>query len=392
MSDPAPRIPLCVPQLGGNEWTYVKECLDTGWVSSVGPFVTRFEASLAARVGAPHAVAVVNGTAALHVALLVAGVEPDDEVLLPTLTFIAPANAVRYAGAWPVFVDVEAEHWQLDVGRLEGFLAREYTWSGGALRNRGTGRRLRALLPVDVLGHPVDMEPLCELARRHELRVVEDATEALGATYRGRPLGTLGDVGCFSFNGNKVITSGGGGMLVTSHAEWAARARYLTTQAKDDPVEFVHNAVGYNYRLTNVLAALGCAQLERLQDYVQAKRRIAARYRDALADVPGLEVGPREAAWANSSCWMTGILIDQARFGRDRRALAAHLAEAGVETRPLWRPLHQNPVYAGHQADGCPVAERLNRDVLTLPSSVGLTPDDQERVISLIRAAARPGG
>ncbi|HEX6987961.1 MAG TPA: aminotransferase class I/II-fold pyridoxal phosphate-dependent enzyme, partial [Bacillota bacterium] len=222
------RIPLCVPHIGGNAWAYVKECLDTGWVAG-GSFIERFERAVAREVGVPHAVACSSGTAALHVALRVAGVEPDDEVFVPALTFIAPANAVRYLGARPVFVDADPEYWQMDPGHLERIIATRYRSRGGELRNRSTGRRARAILPVHILGHPVDMDPVLDIARRHGLTVVEDATESLGARYRGKAAGALGDIACFSFNGNKLITTGGGGMIVTANASWADHARYLIT-------------------------------------------------------------------------------------------------------------------------------------------------------------------
>jgi len=302
-------IPLSVPEIRGNEWKYTKECLDTNWVSSIGPFVDRFEQELAARVGTGYAVATVNGTAALHVALLVAGIGPDDEVLVSTLTFIASANAIRYVGAWPVFVDAEPDYWQMDPQKTTDFLEKGCRWNNGELRNRRTGRRVRAILPVHILGHPVDMDPILEVARKYGLAVIEDATESLGAKYKGRMGGHLGDAACFSFNGNKIITTGGGGMLVTDKEEWALKAKYLTTQAKDDPVEFRHDAVGYNYRLTNIQAAMGCAQFEVLDEYVNTKRRIAATYTEALRDVPGI-TPMREASWAFSifrlyrSSWM----------------------------------------------------------------------------------------
>lgn len=383
---PAPQgfIPLCIPAIQGNEWDYLKSCLDTGWVSSVGAFVDRFERDLAAYVGTRYAVATTSGTAALHIALLVAGVEPDDEVLVPTLTFIAPVNAIRYVGAWPVFIDAEPAHWQMAVGQVEDFLTQGCTRSGGELRNRATGRRVRAILPVHILGHPVDMDPLLDLAQRYDLTIIEDATESLGALYRGRKLGSLGAIGCFSFNGNKLITTGGGGMLVTDNEAWARRARYLTTQAKDDPVEFVHGTIGYNYRLTNIQAALGCAQLEQVERYIQIKRRIAAVYEAALSSVPGITcLG--EAAWATSVYWMYTILVDADLYGMDSRALLRRLDEARIQTRPLWQPIHRSPAYAGMESPPCPVAEQLNRDALSIPCSVGLTPDDQQRVIDLVQ-------
>jgi perosamine synthetase len=380
------QIPLCVPHLGGNEAGYLKQCLETNFVSSVGPFVDRFEANFVQRIGTRRAVATVNGTSALHVALLVAGVEPEDEVLLSTLTFIAPANAVRYAGAWPVFIDAEPEYWQMDHRRVAEFLERSCERQGGDLRNRATGRRVRALLPVHILGHPVDLDPLLELAKRFGLVVIEDATESLGARYKDVPVGRRGDVACFSFNGNKLITTGGGGMLVTDREDWGARAKYLTTQAKDDPIEFIHGAVGYNYRLTNLQAALGCAQMERIDEHVAAKRHIAARYAAGLANLPGV-TPMAEAPWAFSAYWMYTILVDPTRFGIDSRALLRCLDQEGIQSRPLWQPAHLSPSQRGAPRVECPVAERLNRESLSLPCSVGLTDADQDRVIAAIRAA-----
>ncbi len=390
MTTPA-FIPLCEPALLGNEWTYVRECLDTGWVSSVGAFVDRFERALADAVGSSFGVATVNGTAALHTALLVAGVEPDDEVLVSALTFIAPANAIRYAGAWPIFVDAEPGSWQMDPARVATFLSRDCIWRDGALWNRLTRRRVRAVLPVHILGHPVDLDPILEVARRYDLPVVEDATESLGATYRGRAVGRLGDIACFSFNGNKLITTGGGGMIVTDRADWAARAKYLTTQAKDDPVEYVHHAVGYNYRLTNLQAALGVAQMERLDQCIAAKRRIAARYAEALDELPGFTPMP-EATWAHSVYWLYTILIDRASGGPGSRELLARLAERKVQTRPLWQPLHRSPAHAGSAVLGGEVADQLHRDALSLPCSVGLSAEQQERVIDQLTQLASAVG
>jgi len=382
----APRIPLCEPFLGGREWEYVRECLDSGWVSSVGPYVTRFERDVAMRLGSRYSVAIVNGTSALHIALKIVGVALDDEVLVSTMTFIAPANAIRYLGAWPVFIDAEPHYWQMDVEKVADFLARDCRWTAGVLRNKHTGRRVSAMLPVHVLGHPVDMNPLMELAERYRLVVIEDATESLGAYYHGRPVGRLGHAACLSFNGNKVITAGGGGMLVTDNEEWARRAKYLTTQAKDDGLEYVHQEVGYNYRLTNVQAALGVAQLERLDQHVEAKRRIAEQYASALASVPGIEC-IREAEWARGAFWMYTVLIDAPTFGMTSRTLMHVLGESGIETRPLWQPLHCSRAHDGAYAVDCTTAERLHRDGLSLPSSVGLSLDAQAIVTSRIQGA-----
>jgi perosamine synthetase len=380
-------IPLVVPEVRGNEWTYVKECLDTGWVSSVGSYVDRFERALAQRTQTRFAVATVNGTSALHISLLVAGVQPEDEVLVPTLTFVAPVNAIRYLGAWPVFIDAEPHHWQMDPQEVIAFLETRCRWEDGALSNRLTGRRVSAILPVHVLGHPVDLDPIVEIARKFGLKIIEDATEGLGARYKGRSIGTLGDIACFSFNGNKIITSGGGGMIVTDNERWAQRARYLTTQAKDDPIEYVHGAVGYNYRLTNVQAALGCAQMEQLDACVEAKRQIAARYTEGLSSLPGI-LPMQQAPWAFSTFWMFTVLVEGARFGCHSRALMRALGSLNIQTRPLWQPIHQSPAHRNNGALAMPVAEWLCRDGLSLPCSVGLTPNDQGRVIEAIRTVA----
>lgn len=382
-------IPLCVPEIRGNEWKYVKECLDTGWVSSVGSYVDRFETLLAAKTATKHAVAVVNGTSALHIALLIAGVQPDDEVISSTLTFIAPANAIRYARAWPVFMDAEPNYWQMDVEKVSDFLRQECTQVNGVLRNKKSGRRIAAIMPVHVLGHMVDMDPLLTLARSYELPVIEDATECLGAQYKGKPAGSLGDVACFSFNGNKIITTGGGGMLVTNNAAWAKKAKYLTTQAKDDPIEYVHNEIGYNYRLTNVQAAIGCAQLEMLDTYISSKQHIANTYSSALQNVQGI-TPMTQAAWCNSISWMYTILIDAERYGESSRGVLKRLNECKLQTRPLWQPMHLSPSQVGSQSYHCNVSEKLHRDALSLPCSAGLKPSEQQRVIDAIRRETGP--
>ena len=381
-------IPLSVPEIHGNEWVYVKECLDSGWVSSAGPFVERFERDVAAAVTMPHGVAVVSGTAALHVALLVAGVEPDDEVLVSDLSFVAPANAIRYAGAWPVFIGPEPVHWQMDPAAVRAFLEERCERRDDALWNRQSGRRVRALMPVHVLGHPCDMDALTALAGQFNLVMIEDATESLGAWYRDRPVGALSALSCFSFNGNKIITAGGGGMIVTDRPDWASRARYLATQAKDDPIEYVHHAVGFNYRLSNVHAAIGCGQLEQLPSFVAAKRDIAARYRARLAEHRGLTF-MAEAPWARSTFWLSTIRVDPAQFPLSSRALMQWLAAAGIQSRPLWTPLHLNPSHAGAESVGTDHALRLHAEALSLPSSVGTSLTDIDRVCDALARAAR---
>ena len=386
-------VPLIVPEIRGNEWQYVKECLDSNWVSSVGTYVERFEKVVAARVGTKYAIAMVNGTSALHIALLLAGVEPDDEIVVSSLTFIAPVNAIRYVGAWPVLIDAEPRYWQIDPERIAHFLDDDCTWDGHSLRNKRTGRRIKAVLPVHTLGHPADMEPILAAAMKYSLSVIEDATEGLGALYKGKSLGGLGNVGCFSFNGNKIITTGGGGMLVTDDSEWATRARYLTTQAKDDPIEYVHNEVGYNYRLTNVLAAMGCAQMEQLDSFIESKRKIAQRYQEVFG-FSARNSPAEEAEWAFSTSWMYTALIDADEAGISSRALIRDLATCKIQCRPLWQPIHRSPAHRDAGSFSCPVAESLHDKAISLPCSVGLTSSDQDRVIDaithLLRTHAAP--
>jgi perosamine synthetase len=379
-------IPLSAPEIRGNEWKYVKDCLDTGWVSSVGEYVGRFEKLIAQTVGTPWAVATSSGTSALHTALLVSGIQPDDEVLVSTLTFIAPVNAIRYVGAWPILVDAEPQFWQIDPQKLSDFLKNNCRVSNGELLNRRTGRRVKAILPVHILGHPADMDAIVSIAREFGLIVIEDASECLGAKYRCRTAGTLGDIACFSFNGNKIVTTGGGGAVVTSSPDWAAKAKYLSTQAKDDPIEFVHGEIGYNYRLTNIQAAIGCAQIEMLSDYIAKKREIASRYERGLREMPGIQLMP-QAPWAESIFWLYTILVDEEKFGMNARNLIESLNTRGIQSRPLWQPMHRSPVHCHAEASPCETADRLYTSAASLPSSVGLSQSDQEYVIESITRA-----
>ena len=383
----ANTIPLSVPHLGGNEWEYVRDALDSGWVSTVGPHVDRFESAVARRALVKHGVATSSGTAGLHTALLVAGIEPGDEVLVSTLTFIAPANAIRYAGAHPVFIDTEPSYWQMDPNLVEDFLTHRCESRNGQLVNRSTGRPVKAIVPVHIMGHPVDLDPIYELARRFGLVVIEDAAEAVGADYKAKPVGRTDSIAVYSFNGNKIITTGGGGMILTDRTAWAERAKYLTTQAKDDPIEYVHGTIGFNYRLTNLQAALGLAQLESLEEFVAYKRSIAWRYRNSLADIPGITVMP-EATWARSTFWLYTLLIDQTLFGIDSRELANRLQSHGIQSRPLWQPIHLSKPHQGHDAVGGAVAERLCRQSISLPCSVGLDLDCVDEIADIIRSSS----
>jgi perosamine synthetase len=377
-------VPLCVPELAGNEWQYIKECLDTNWVSSVGSFVDRFEGMVAEFSNTKYAVATNSGTAALHVALLVAGIQPDDEVLVSDLSFVAPANAIRYVGAWPVFMDAEPRYWQMDPQKVQDFLTQQCRWDGSNLINHATGRPVKALLPVHILGHPCDMDPLLEVARRFDLAVIEDATESLGATYRQKSLGSLGHIACFSFNGNKLITTGGGGMIVTDDAEWAQRAKYLTTQAKDDPIEYLHNEIGYNYRLTNIQAAMGVAQMEQVEDFIAKKRSIARAYEEALGPLEVLTLMPRQPD-TDPVYWLYTILLPAGTTLAERQITVQELNQAGFGSRPLWHPLHRLPPYLGCPAYQIEHSEDLYLRGISLPCSVGLTATELERSISAVK-------
>lgn len=375
------RIPLLVPHIGGSAWTYMKDCLDTGWVSSVGAYVERLQTEFAKRLGVGHAVPVASGTAALHLALLAAGVQPGDEVPTSTLTFIAPANAIRYSGAVPVLVDAEERHWQMDTRLLAEFLDSGCHRRDGRLVNRATGRPIGALLPVHILGHPCDMERILALAERHGLAVIEDATESLGSSCRGRPAGTMGRAGCFSFNGNKLMTTGAGGMLVSDDPRLAAQAKHLSTQAKAEADEFVHDQLAYNYRMSNLHAALGLAQLEQLDVHIAAKTRIAAAYDAAFAGRD--DVVPQvEAEWTERCFWLYTVRL----VGQDSRPLIGRLKASGIEARPLWQPMHLSPVHRDCPHLGGAVAETLVRECVSLPCSVDLTEDQQRQVIAAVSA------
>jgi perosamine synthetase len=370
---PAGQVPIALhePQFSGNEWKYVKDCLDSGWVSSVGAYVDRLEADLAAYTGAKRAIAVVNGTAALHVCLILAGVEAGDEVLVPALTFVASANAVAYCGAVPHFIDAEEGTLGLDPLRLAAYLAQIAERRQGACYNRGTGRRIKAVVAMHTFGHPVDCDPLIATCRDFGIELVEDAAESLGSLYRGRHTGNFGRVAALSFNGNKIITTGGGGAILTNDEELGARAKHLTTTAKvPHRWQFKHDTVGYNYRMPNINAALGCAQLELLPCLLAQKRALAERYASALAGVAGIRF-VSEPANSRSNYWLNALLLDEdLATGRD--ALLELTNGAGVMTRPAWTLMHQLPMFSGCPHMELPVAEALERRLINIPSSAFL--------------------
>lgn len=364
-------LPLHAPEFAGNEWAYVKECLDTGWVSSVGAFVDRFESDLAAYTGMRHAVAMVNGTAALHVALRLVGVEPGDEVVIPALTFVATANAVAYCGAVPHLVDASLETLGLDPVRFGEHLAAVAERRGEACYNRRTGRRIAAVVPMHTFGHPVDMDALVAVCEAYGLPIVEDAAESLGSFYKGRHTGCHGRLAAFSFNGNKVITTGGGGALVTDDPALARLAKHITTTAKvPHRWAFEHDMLGFNYRMPNLNAALGCAQLERLPAFIAEKRALADRYAIAFAEVPGIAYFA-EPVFARSNYWLNALLLDEAHSG-DREAVLEATNAAGYMTRPAWALMHRLPMYADAPRMDLPVAESLERRLINIPSSPAL--------------------
>lgn len=359
------------PNFAGNEWVYVKQCLDSTFVSSVGKFVDRFESELAQFTGARHAVVVVNGTAALHIALKLAGVQTGDEVLVPALTFVATANAVAYCGAIPHLVDSSERTLGVDPEKLRDYLAATTEQRGGYCINRMTRRVVRAIVPMHTFGHPVAIDALQAVARDFNLPIVEDAAESLGSHYRGRHTGTFGCIGVLSFNGNKIITTGGGGALLTNDASLARRAKHLTTTAKiAHPWEYRHDEVGYNYRMPNLNAALGCAQLEQMPVMLAAKRELFRRYQAAFAPVAGvtLMAEPEDCV---SNYWLQTLILDQA-MEDNRDAVLQATNAAGLMTRPVWLLMHQLAPFKHCPRMDLAEAERLAQRVINIPSSAVL--------------------
>lgn len=361
--------------------------METGWVSSAGPFVNRFEEAVKNKIGALHGSACMNGTAALHLALLVVGVAPEEEVIVPTLTFIAPTNAVHYVGAHPVFLDCD-EFLNLDPEKLEEFCVKECRMTDQGLENRKTGRRIAAMIVVHVYGHLANLERLAEIAERFQLTLVEDATESLGSLFpkfrgSGRHAGTIGAIGCLSFNGNKIVTTGGGGMIVTSSASLARRAAHLATQAKSDPLFSTHDEIGYNYRMTNLQAAVGLAQMERLDEFISIKRRNFEKYRETLKGIAGLRL-IEEPPYSRSNYWHYSLVVEKGREERDR--LLHFLREGGIECRPVWALGHKQKPFQNCQTYQIEMAEWFEGRILNLPCSTGLTDESLICVTDTIRS------
>lgn len=374
------QIPLSIPNISGNEWKYVKECLDSGWVSSVGSYVDQFEQRVSEYVGTDYGVATVNGTAALHLSLLACGVHPGDDVLAPSFTFIAPINAIRYCGASPVFIGSDSSTLGLDAQKVSEYLSEKCAYQQGELRNRRTGRKVSAILPVHIFGHPVDMTPLNEIADQYRLPVIEDASESLGSEYRGEKTGSLSTVGCFSFNGNKIITCGGGGMVTTNQESLANRIRHLSTQANKNSFEYEHDEIGYNYRLTNIQAAVGVAQLEQLDSFLEIKRKNAFLYRQLLSEIPQVELAWEEP-WAKSNFWLCTLLVPAA----DRKPLMEYLLSQNIQVRPAWKLMHTLSMFQECQVYAMEDTESAYARCISIPSSVQLTADDIRFVVDCIK-------
>jgi perosamine synthetase len=380
-------IPLLEPHLGGNEWQYIRECLDDGWVSTSGKYVERFESEICKVTGAKFAVACVNGTSALHVALKISGVGAGDEVIVPTVTFIAPVNAIRYVQAEPVFMDCD-RYYDIDILKTIDFLEKETVSRDGSTQNKRTGRRIAAIIPVHVFGNAVNLQDLTGICRERNIAVVEDASESLGTIYSsgsliGKHTGTIGDVGCLSFNANKIVTTGGGGMIITDNSRYAERAKYLTTQAKDDDVRYYHGDVGYNYRLTNIQAALGVAQLEQLPKFLARKRTIYEMYERSIKAIGGLRIADTPE-YARNNHWMCALQIEKAGYGRGKEELLGFLGSNGIQARPVWYPNHLQKPYKNSQVYRIETAYEVFDATLNLPCSVGLEDIELQTVVSCL--------
>ena len=371
------RVFLSPPDVGVEEREALLDAFDSNWIAPLGPYVDAFEHEMQKRIGVDNAVALSSGTAALHLALMLLGIGSGDDVIVPTFTFAATANAVIYVGAQPVLVDSDAATWTLDPALLADELG----------KRARLGRLPAAVITVDLYGQCADYTPILEICEELELPVIEDAAEALGATYRGRAAGSFGDAGVFSFNGNKIITTSGGGMLVSTSQDLAGRARHLATQARQPVAHYEHREIGFNYRLSNLLAALGVAQLHGLDRRIARRKRINNRYREALAEVPGIQFMPI-ADYGEPNYWLTCITIDPGTFGVDRETVRLSLEEVDIESRPTWKPLHLQPVFENTETVGGAVSAAVFEQGLCLPSGSSLSDADQDRVIEIILCSA----
>ena len=381
------KIPLSVPSLNGNEMQYVKECIDTEWVSSAGKYVDLFEKNIAAYTGSKYAIACVNGTAALQVSLRLAGVEAGDEVIVSTLTFIASVNAITYNNAKPIFMDAD-KYYNIDAEKTIEFIKNETVFKNGFTYNKKTNNKITAIIPVHVWGNACWLDELIELCNKQNIAIVEDACESLGTfynngKYEGKHTGTIGKLGCLSFNGNKIITTGGGGMILTDDESLAEKAKYLTTQAKDDPIRCIHDEIGYNFRLTNIQAALGVAQLEQLPAILKRKKEIYDFYQSTIENIEGLSLS-KVPDYADNNHWLNLLQIDNKVYNEDREVLMKRLEENGIQTRPVWRLNHEQKPYKDYQYCKIEKAEKLVKNSLCLPSSSNLSNENLNKIVSVL--------
>lgn len=374
-------IPLSVPNMAGNEWKYVKDCLDTGWISSVGSYVNQFEQMVADFAGAKYGVAAVNGTAALHISLLLSGVRSGDYVILPNLTFVASANAIKYLDAEPLLIDADPAYWQMDLDLLEEFLQEQTRQENDQLFYKKDGRRIGAIMPVHILGNMCDMDRFLSIVKKYPLPVVEDATEALGTTYKGKHAGTFSPLACFSFNGNKIISTGGGGVIVSDNEALAKHAKHITTTAKASPDEYYHDEVGYNYRLVNLLAAVGVAQMELLPSFIKRKKEVVSFYKSALTGVADIRF-QQELPEVEVNGWLFTIQTEK------QQHLLDHLNANKILSRRFWMPMNKLPMYKG-----CPyvqkkeAADYIYNTCLSIPSSTSITDEQLEIVAREVKKA-----
>jgi perosamine synthetase len=373
-------IPLSVPLLNGNEWKYVKDCLDTGWISSAGSYVNQFEQMVADFVGAKYGIACMNGTAGLHISQILAGVESGDHVIAPNITFIATLNAIKYTGASPILIDVNKDDWQMDLDLLSEFLSEKTILENGQTILKETGRPIKAIMPVHVLGNVGNMEMLLAIAAKYNLAILEDSTESLGSYYNGKHTGTFGKFGVFSFNGNKIISTGGGGVIVTDDEELAKKAKHLTTQAKVSALDYIHDEIGYNYRLVNILAAVGVAQMEQFPELLKNKRKMDQFYRTELQGIGDIEF-QTVSKDVEANCWLFTFKTSR------MRELLTFLNENGVQSRPFWMPMNQLEMFKEDiYVSKSDISSSIYDSCISIPSSAGITEEEMKEVVKQIKA------
>jgi perosamine synthetase len=370
---------LSGPNISGNEWQYVKDCLDTGWVSSVGSYVNKFEEMIAEQSGSSYAIATSSGTTALHISLLLSGICSSDYVIVPNITFIASLNAIKYTGADPILLDIDSKTWQLDVHLLESFLENKTYFKNGICRYKEDNRKIRAIMPVHVLGNMCNMQSIMSIAEKYNLLVVEDATEALGSYYQGKHSGSFGLFGCFSFNGNKIITKGGGGMIVTNNQTLAKKAKHLTTQAKSDSFEYIHDEIGYNYRLVNILAAVGVAQMELLPSFISKKKEINRFYIESLTGIGDIQF-QEVTELADINHWLFTIRTHK------QKELLKQLNENGFQSRPFWVPMNQLGMFSKDiYVNDADCSNTIYQQCLSIPCSTNISNSELDGVVKIIK-------